>query len=404
MTRAVPAALATCAVWVCACSTPTPQIVLDLAGPPTQACLSDLVKSCADIPLPCDAVMSIRIVEPGTDPDDPKGRYLDQCVPVLPDKGTTICSLNSVSLNPTLIPVRDLAVQIAVFPGSAAHVDLKTGELVCPPVAYSESTGFPIELPSAPALGRQVFYHPGDATVDVKLGCTDAWAMQAGETCHNPAAGAATATVLGFDSQVPVPVGPDGNADDLFVWSGEPHIFDGSYVLHPADVVAMHLDDNGTPHWTGERAQSFKHYACVEVLEDVTQTAATLHCASADDAVGELTGYWIRRETLQPILKTAAAVLGDSVLPDAGLTIGLVVDATALGVEGVEVRTSGPAHITYLSKTGIGNDATFATGVFVSEDAPFGTTFFAPGARPEIGGLVAGKATIVVLTMGTPTH
>ena len=398
MMRAVLAPLAACAAWTCACSTPTPQIVLDLAGPPTQACLSDLVKSCADLLLPCDPVMSIRIVEPGADLSDPKLVYLDQCVPVLSDPNNTSCALNSVSLDSTPIPVRNLEVQIAVFPGSEAH-DKKTGALMCPPVAYTD-TGFPIEGPTAPALGRKVFYHPGDATVDVKLGCTDVPKMQAGDTCNNPGAGAATATVLGFESQVPVPVGPGGNADELWVWSGEPHMFQGSAVLPPPEVVAMHLDDNGTPHWTAERAQTFSHDACVEVLEDIPQTAATVHCVSTDTLVGDLTGYWIRRETLQPILKTASAVLGDSVLPDAGLTIGLVVDGSAIGVEGVAVSTSTRAHVTYLSKTGVGSDATFATGIFVSEDAPFGTTFFAPGARPEIGGLVAGKATIVVLTMG----
>jgi hypothetical protein len=400
MTRAVPASLATYAAWACACSTPTPQIVLGLAGLPTQACPDD----CAMITLPCDPVMSIRIVEPGADPTDPKARYLDQCVQVLSDTNNTACALNSVSLDSTPVPVRELAVQVAVFPGSAVRVDPMSGKLVCPDVAYSQGNGFPIEAPFAPALGRQVFYHPGDATVDVKLGCTDVPTMQAGQTCHNPAAGAATATVLDFDSLVPVPVGPGGNADELFVWSGEPRVFDGRYVLGRPDLVAMKLDDNGTSHWTGERTQSFKRYACVEVLEDVAQTTATLHCASVADPTTDLTGYWIRRDTLQPILKTAAAVLGDSVVPDTGLTIGLVVDSTALGVAGVAVRTSSPAHITYLSKSGVGNDATFATGIFVSADAPFGTTFFVPGARPEIGGLVAGKATIVILTMGAPTH
>ncbi|HEX3476823.1 MAG TPA: hypothetical protein VHT91_17480 [Kofleriaceae bacterium] len=398
MTRALPAPLAACA-WACACSTPTPQIVLDLAGPPTQACLSDVVKSCADLTLPCDPVMSIRIVEPGAAPDDEKARYLDQCVPVLTDPQYTACALNSVSLDSMPIPVRDLEVQIAVFPGSMAR-DPKTGALMCPSVDYTEGTGFPKEGPTAPALGRQVFYHPGDATVDVKLGCTDVPKMQAGAACQNPGAGVATATVLGFDTQVPVPVGPGGNADELFVWSGEPHMLDGSAVLLPPDAVTMQLDDNGASQWTAERAQTFSQYACVQVLEDIPQTAATLHCASTDNLVGELTGYWIRRDTLQPILKMASAVLGDSALPDAGLTIGLVVDGSALGVEGIAVQTDTRAHITYLSKTGVGSDATFATGIFVSDDAPFGTTFFAPGARPEIGGLVAGKATIVVLTMG----
>lgn len=399
MTRAVPTFLATCAACACGCSTPTPQIVLDLAGPPTQACPAD----CADLLLPCDPVMSIRIVEPGADPSDPKARYLDQCVPVLSDTHNTACALNSVSLDPTPVPVRDLAVQVAVFPESATRIDAMTGQRVCPDVAYSQGSGFPIEQQFAPALGRQVFYHPGDATVDVKLGCTDVPATQAGQACNDPQAGAVTATVLGFDSLVPVPVGPGGDADKLFVWSGEPHVFEGRYVLNPPDVVRMHLDDNGTSHWTADRAQSFKRYACVEVFEDIAQTATTLHCSSAAESSTDLTGYWIRRDTLQLLLQTASAVLGDAALPDKGLTIGLVVDGSALGVEGVSVRTSSPAHITYLSKTGIGGDATFATGIFVSEDAPFGTTFFAQGARPEIGGLVAGKATIVVLTMGAPT-
>jgi hypothetical protein len=402
MTRAVPAPLAACAAWACACSTPTPQIVLDLAGPPTQACLSEAVKSCADLTLPCDPVMSIRIVEPGADPQDTKARYLDQCVPVLSDPKNTSCALNSVSLDSKPLPVRDLAVQIAVFPGSVAR-DAKTGALMCPPVYY-DATGFPMELPSAPSLGRQVFYHPGDATVNVKLGCTDVPKMQA-DACRNPGGGA-TATVLGFDSQVPVLVGPDGT-DGLFVWSGEPRMFDHGNVLQPLDVVPMHLDDGGTARWTAERAQSFKHYACVEVLEDIPRTAATLHCAFADDVAGGLTGYWMRRDTLQSILKmaSAAALLGDSVVPDIGLTIGLVVDGSAVGVEGVPVTANDPnAHITYLSKSGIGSQVTFATGIFVSTDAAFGTTFSAPRAGSGIGGLVAGKVTLVVLTMGGSTR
>lgn len=398
MTRAVSAPLAACVAWVCACSTPTPQIVLGLAGPPTQACPAN----CKSVPLPCDAVMSIRIVDPGADPSDAKGRHLDQCVRVLPDSRNTACALNSVNLDSTALPVRDLAVQIAVFPGSAARVDPGNSKLVCPDVAYSSATGFPI---AGPALGRQTFYHPGDTTVHVNLGCTDLSEAAAGETCHNPAAGAATATVEDFDNQVPVDVGPGGTADDLFVWSGEPHIFDGSYVLHSADVVAMHLDDNGTPHWTAEVAQMFVRYACVEVLENIAQTTATLHCVPATDLSAALTGYLIRRDSLQQILKTASAVLGDSVLPDSGLTIGMVVDASsALGVQNVAVRTSGPAHITYLGGDEVGADATFASGVFVSNDAPFGTMFSAPGAQSAVGGLVAGKATIVILTMGAPTH
>jgi hypothetical protein len=399
MTRAVPAPLVACAAWFCACSTPTPQIVLGLAGPPAQAqaCPGD----CMSIPLPCDAAMSIRIVDPGADPSDASKRYIDQCVSVPPNTNQDICALNQINLDSRSVPVRDLAVQIAVFPGSMVRVDALNNKLVCPDVAYSSATGFPIEQALAPALGGQTFYHPGDAIVHVTLGCTDLSATQAGETCHNPTAGAVTATVVDFETQVPVTVGPDGIANNLFVWSGEPHIFGGSYVLHPADVVAMHLDDNGTPHWTAEAAQTFERYACVEVLEDVTQTIATLHCAPAADPIGKLTGYWLLRDNLEAIAKMA---LG-SAFPDAGLTIGMVVDATASGVSNVAIKTSGPAHITYLSATGqVGREATFNNGIFVSDDAPFGTMFSASGARAAVGGLVAGKATIVIVPMGAPAQ
>jgi hypothetical protein len=358
--------------------------------------------------LPCDPVMSIRIVDPAADPADANGRYDDQCVPVLPGPGSTICSLNSVGLDPTkLIPVRDLAVQVAVFPGSAAPAN-PAGKRTCPNIAYSAATGFPIEQAVAPALGRQAFYHPGDSTVEVKLGCTDLSVTQAGATCNNPGAGAATATILDFDSQVPVPVGQGEIANDLFVWTGEPHSFQGSYVLRPADLSPMKLDGNGTAHWTAEVAQAFDQYACVEVLENSAQSAALLHCTTAADASNELVGYWINRHTLDPILKEASAVLGmgTGALPDNGLTIGLVVDAVSgAGVENVAVRPSGPGHITYLSPAdGVSRDATFKNGWFVSDDTPFGTSFFASGARTAIGGVVAGKITIVVLTMGGPTH
>lgn len=392
MTRARPTPLAACAAWFCACSTPTPQIVLGLAGPPTQACPGD----CASIPMPCDAVMSIRIADPG----DPTRRYLDQCMPVPPNNKNNLCALAQINLESAALPVRDLAVQVALFPGSAVGAD-GNGKLVCPDVAYSSATGFPVEQALAPALGRQTFYHPGETTVNINLGCTDLSAMQAGDACHDPAVGAVTATVDDFETQVPVTVGPEGTGNDLFVWSGEPHVFRGSFELSPADVVAMRLDDDGTPNWTAEIAQTFARYACVEVLEDVAQTVATLHCALPTDPPSELTGYRISRDTLQAIARTATG----SAFPDPGLTIGVVVDATASGVGNVAVKTSSTAHITYLSAGGqIGRDATFNNGVFFSDDAPFGTTFSAPGARPAVGGLVAGKATVVILPLAAPAN
>jgi hypothetical protein len=210
-----------------------------------------------------------------------------------------------------------------------------------------------------------------------------------------------TARVDDFDTGVPVAVGPDGVADHLFVWAGEPHILNGESVLNPPDVVAMHLENEEIPRWTADAAQTFSQYACVEVLEDVEQTVSAVRCTPARDRPAELTGIRIRRDSLQSILKTASG----SVFPPEGLTIGMVVDATATGVGNVVVTANGPGRIAYLSAMGdVGGDSTFNNGVFVSEDAPFGTVFSAPGALSAVGGLIVGKVTIVILPLAPATH
>src|SRR5262249_15619082 len=163
------------------------------------------------------------IVEPG----DPTKRYLDQCMRVPRNKQHDVCALAQIDLAPDPLPVHDLAVQIAVFPESAVPADA-SGALMCPSVAYSYAAGLPIEEVQARVRGGQVFYHPGDTIVKVALGCTDLSAAQAGESCNDPTAGAATATVDDFDTQAPVAVGQGGIAGSLFVWSGEPHLFRGS--------------------------------------------------------------------------------------------------------------------------------------------------------------------------------
>jgi hypothetical protein len=57
--------------------------------------------------------------------------------------------------------------------------------------------------------------------------------------------------------------------------------------------------------------------------------------------------------------------------------------------------------VVYVSDDGlVGGSATSKTGIFVSRDAPFGTMFSATGMKPTVpavGGLVAGKVTIVIV-------
>jgi hypothetical protein len=372
-----------------ACGTPTPQIKLALADPPTQeqTCPTD----CAKIPLPCNAVMSIRIV----DTDDPGSRHIDQCKPVPPDVKNDLCSLNMIDLDAVPLPVRDLDVQIAVFPGSAVTTDPVTGTLVCPDVKFTAASGYPVEQALAPALGGHAYYHPGDSIVKVTLGCTDL-SGAAGEGCKSPAVGSLSATVDDFDTRVPVTVGSQGVADHLFVSIGEPHGFDGGYVLNPRDAIALHLEDSAIPRWTAATAQKFTKYACVEVLEDTPQTIAALRCTRAVDPLPELAGMRISRDRLQNILKS----LQISEFPPEGLTIGMVVDGTANGAADYTVRPS-VGSVIYLSQTGaIGGSATSSSGIFVSRDAPFGTMFSASGPSatvPAVGGLVAGKVTLVIV-------
>ena len=92
--------------------------------------------------------------------------------------------------------------------------------------------------------------------------------------------------------------------------------------------------------------------------------------------------------------------------PDQGLVIGIVLDYLGNPVSGLNVATTAGA-VRYLSadRHNIILGGTSASGIFISEDAPFGTTFSATSSLHTVagfGGLVDGKVTVVVLQFGTP--
>jgi hypothetical protein len=383
------------ALALAACNTPTPQLTLALAGAGPSSCPDD----CAKLPLPCDAVVSIRILDPH-DPNDtehPEVIHLTQCERVRMNMKNDVCALNQTNLADVPLPVHDLEIQVAVFPGSAVPTDPATGALMCPEVSYSQASGFPVTQAPAPALGGQAFYHPGDSQVKVTLGCSDLSAMQAGDSCSAPGRAAVAATVDDFDTRVPVAAGATGVARRLFVSVGEPQLFDGGYVLDPTDVTPLRLDDDDIPRWTSPEAPALSSYGCVEVLEDAPGAVGTLRCLLASDLPDELVGMWLSRERLQGIL----SALGATAFPDEGITIGMVVDATAGGAPNYTIQPSGGGSVVYVAKDGIvGGSATSETGIFASRDAPFGTMFTASGAKrtvPAVGGLVAGKVTLVIV-------
>ncbi len=381
-----------------ACNTPTPSLQLAFAGPPRQECVST---DCAMVPMNCNTVMSVKII----DPDDRDHLPYSQCTKV-PVGDHTMCSLGSVDLLPVKLPVRDLEVQVALWPATMIPADpLRPGELDCPDVEFS-AVGFPKEQAPTPALGGRAFYHPGDATVVVTLGCTNLAAIN--DSCVTSNLITVTSTVDDFDTMLPV-TNQSGVASRLRVSVGEPVSVDGPFMLPTDNLRALNAvsDTGGLPTWQDDVDLTFNNYTCIDVLENLGQTTATLRCRPmSSDSHLELSGVWLKKNVLDDILKALAQSPLPPMFPDEGLTVGIVVDESSIPVRGIHVRSTA-GSVEYLTDKGIGGIATSSSGVFVSRDAPFETRFIADGTdnRPEvtaIGGRVVGRVTVVVLQLGGP--
>jgi len=380
-----------------ACHTPPPQLQLAFAGLPSQVCPST---DCAMVPMTCPTVMSIRIF----DPANPSSQYLSQCALVAPQHGN-MCALAGVDLESTPIPVRDLEVQVALYPATEIQSDpMKPGALLCPTtVEYSAATGFPVEQAQSPtpALGGYAFYHPGDQSVVVTLGCTDLGSLN--ESCTVSNQERVTATVKDFSTGLFVSGGSQGVADRLLVLVGEPSMVGDQFVLTPGETRPLDRTGEGPPVvWELDVDLPFHKYVCLEVLEDDAQSTATLRCRNATASKSlDLSGAWLAKAELTKIL----LALGLSGFPEGGLTLGMVVDSVGRPVAGAVV-SAGSGTVEYLSEQGssFGAGATASNGIFVSRDAAFGTEFSTGGAGEStgIGGLVTGRITVVILLASPP--
>jgi hypothetical protein len=390
--------LARCAVVAVAvgCNTPVPSLHIVPAGPPTQACPST---ECANVMLRCPSIMSIRIF----DPKQPTKALLSQCSTVPTDTHNDLCAVAQVDLIDTPLPVRELDVQIALFPQSRAIVDPNNvANMLCPDVQFGAASGFPIEQSPSPALGGRTLYHPGDSVVTVALGCTDLDAINA--SCIDQAAVDVTATVRDFPNEVSVASGQV----ELRVAVAEPQSSGGSYMIGGSDShMLTPQPDTGLATWNSTVSARFTRYVCADVLEsNLSEATGTVRCVPAVGArTLELVGSWLRRPQLVDYLSS----LGASMVPINGLTLGVVLDPALNPVAGATVRTSvvgGMAGtVRYLTKAGFSATAssTSDTGIFVSTDAAFGTEFTAHAAGLTdaigVGGLVSGRVTIVVLQL-----
>ncbi|HEU4732012.1 MAG TPA: hypothetical protein VFT22_29150 [Kofleriaceae bacterium] len=383
-----------------ACNAPAPSLKIAFAGPPSQECPST---ACAGVPMLCPAVMSIRIIDPPEQSE--RDVLLSQCVEITPDRRMDMCVVASVDLESKALPVQDLEVQIALYPTGAVAFDA-AGSPICPSmVQYSAATGFPVEEVPAPALGGRAYYHPGDQTVTVTLGCTDLAAING--SCSGSDLVTVSATVEDFSSQFRVT--DEDLVSQLQVSVGEPSVQNGAYAFTVDDAVQLGRRDDRGPAWGGDIPFSFDNYACIEVLQTAAQSTATVTCKLlTQDTPLTLVGQWMVKKQLDAIL--AAINNGSLDFPPQGLTVGVVVDQIDTPVAGAVVSARQPTAqypVTYLSKDGAATDD---TGIFVARTAPFGTEFstdlLVDGSSQHltaIGGLISGRVTVVVLRPGGPT-
>jgi hypothetical protein len=293
---------------------------------------------------------------------------------------------------------------MAVFPKSLVPMDPDTGDLICPRVEFA-ADGLPVtsvpvctdmdptSCAKVPAVGGRAFYHPGDSQTVVSLGCSDLQQLQS--QCDNASHLDVTATVNDFDDLASV---TSALADRLTVDIGEPKPVNPTYVLNPIDTHELLRSSDSPPAWSVQLTNiMFGNYECLQVLEDGAQTTSTLSCRADDDKTTiDMAGVYLSKTSLNQIL----TALGLSAFPDQGLVIGMVVDEFYSPLANVAVSCGG-CKVQYLNdtRTGTVNGATSKSGVFVSDNATFGTGFAIPSTvlRPVLGGLVEGKITIVVI-------
>lgn len=400
---------ALCLLAVAACETPVPTLQITFAGPPSQECPST---ECDDIQMLCPAAMSIRIV----DPDDSSKEYHWQCGELTPTPKADICPVFRVDLKPALLPVKRLEAQVALYPmailprdATGGYLRDEAGELACPRNVSYSAIGFPVEQAPTPALGGRGYYKPGDSEVTVTLGCTDLSAINQSCAPENPVS--VSATVEDFNTGIPVGTS-SSLAARLRVAVGEPREQGGIYVLNAVDVYDLNVQGDGAvARWSRVVDLALNKHVCIEVIDENAQTPTTVRCSSvvAGKALDDLHGVWISRDNVRRLLEAVAdQASGFPDLPDRGLTIGVVVDELYNPLPDFTVMSS-TGEVRYLSPDGkvLGN-ATSESGMFMSDDAVFGTTFVAHGNKllqtnVGIGGLIDGKLTVVILVVAPPS-
>jgi hypothetical protein len=359
----------------------------------------------------CAAVVSIRVFNPNT----PTSPVISVCQELMMASNPTLCEIAQVTLPPPASPVQaqTLEVEILVYPKNKLELDTVTHTPICPAMVDIGIDGFPTPslvpcMPdgpcdATPAVGGIAFYHPGDPETVVELGCADLKLLN--DPVCTGATTPITASVTDFDTLVSV---PGSLAPNLAVTVGKPDTESlGTSFIGLLDLT---LDATTTPAWSGLIADR-PAITCIQVDEPgVAARTDTVRCkepVTGDQTPNDFVGTRLAKATLDNIV----AVLGLPAVPDVGLVIGIVLDDHGNPAGGLQVNASVTGSfiptIQYLSanRQSVGGTVTSAGGIFISQNAPFGTEFSATQGSETataVGGLIVGKVTIVVLQIPNP--
>jgi hypothetical protein len=393
--------------FLAACDAETLQIAFQISGGPVQACPSTAAPAaptCADVPLGCDAVLNIRIVRPSS----PEETYLPLCAAIPRDR-RDLCSIEQIHLPARQLPEETLEVQAMIWPRTAVKEDPVTGELDCReiygrPVSIGFGVhGFPEEMAPAPAIGGRAYYHPGDDQTVVTLGCSDLPAV------NRPVCAGRVDLVAGVN-ELGNWLAPVSLQAPIAVRVGEPR-YAAIRDEHEWAPLATLEPQPAEQRWgTATEGLAVEDSLCVEVIGTSGANVSTVRCTRVDTnaRMFELAGTWLATSRLQQIL----AGLMFTEVPPQGLTIGVVLDATGQPAAGYRVESS-PLHpVKYLGVNYqvVAGGVTTPSGLFVSEDTPYGADFRAYQGllgttertrAPATGGRVNGKVTIAVLQLGS---
>jgi hypothetical protein len=400
-----------------ACNDPTLTLRFRVTASPEAACLdaqSHQVTSCSDVTMACRAAVSIRVFNP----NDPASPYITVCKEL---STQNLCSIAAVDLPQpaTHVSAQTLEVEMVVYPSAQLATDPMTGQLICPSGVTFDALGFPEAslqpcdaasgtCAPTPAIGGVAFYHPGDSETIVDLGCVDL-AQLNDLSCTGGVAVTVRSSVDDLDTEVAV---SSALADQLTVSIGQPKPItlpsgDTYYQLNSVDLTQLtRVPGQSVPAWSGILNRELMPL-CTTVLEDAAGSTTSVRCKTVPPGTYEAanptidtTGTRLSKPTLDGIL----AALGATEFPTTGLVIGVVLDANGNPVPNLEI-TASQGVVRYLTadRTGL-TTQTSANGIFLSEDAPFGATFTASSGgltASGLGGLIEGRATIVVLHFET---